>query len=486
MKAENGASYSLRGWLAFAALAVLSLIGANAHARITGHAVDLLWNQQGGMATATATGSGSTPLTFKPTSSGGAEATGKKGLPWPGKSQAMNMANWKMSASAGNMAKSLITPLGVATMVGAPILKQLADSACVRLLGGEFKEGAVWDQCVFTPTNQDQWKTNLSNNDMYRSSREAACDARVQYLTANSQIQFSTVKAVTSTGGEYNQGLCSYDVWWKTGQSAGQYVSTGSESFMKRVAVIDVQTGWAPAGSADVETKLTAKVKEWCQSDFTAGLSDGKCAEVAASIATPNIGLLIDQSSIKPCQLGVNWTCPAEVTGPASAEKSTSTKTTTKTNPDGTTTTTVVTTTITNNYNYDKDTVTNKETTKVTTTENGITSEQVTTNEEVTPPEEDTREDLCKVNPEASACKELDKPEEVEVPKSSKDVVYEPEDLGWGSGSCPAPFGWTDSLGSHSINLQPYCEKITGVVRPVVLLLAALMALAIALPAIKE
>lgn len=185
---------------------------------------------------------------------------------------------------------------------------------------------------------------------------------------------------------------------------------------------------------------------------------------------------------------GVTHLVPS-VAGPASVPgaKATRQETVTKPGPDGSTVSGVKTTTTNTTYNttYNNNTITinQQNTTSFEINWSDGTTEEGGEATETTEPEKEPSE--CETNPDLVTCQKLDVPDE-EVPKSTKNVSFSTEDMGWGGGSCPAPFTWSDSLGSHSINLAPMCAKMTEVVRPVVLLLAALMALAIAMPGIKE
>lgn len=138
--------------------------------------------------------------------------------------------------------------------------------------------------------------------------------------------------------------------------------------------------------------------------------------------------------------------------------------------------------TITNNttYNttYNQNTVTVTQTTTTTTVWNKPdgTTETTTDVEEEEPPEE-----KCPEGSTSLDCAELDEPEE-EIPRSTKNVEYSIEDLGFGGGSCPASPSWTDRLGTHTLNMGPICDAVVSWVRPLVLAMAALMALAIAVP----
>ncbi len=94
-------------------------------------------------------------------------------------------------------------------------------------------------------------------------------------------------------------------------------------------------------------------------------------------------------------------------------------------------------------------------------------------------PREDDR-DLCQRNPDILACAkpELDAPDG-EIPKTTKDVSYQPERL-FGGGSCPA--NKVMSIHGQQItvwNWDQSCSWITGAMRPIVLVLCGFAAFVI-------
>lgn len=138
---------------------------------------------------------------------------------------------------------------------------------------------------------------------------------------------------------------------------------------------------------------------------------------------------------------------PESGSGPTSVP-GTPTTTTTQ-NPDGTTKT--VTKTPTVNYTYNGDTI-NYTITTVTVTNN---AGDITTTTEGTVPEET---DACKAAPDSLGCSKMGAPGTDAPAWQVRDVVFTPEDLGIGAGSCPAPESW-DVFG---INLtwgyEPICD----------------------------
>lgn len=156
------------------------------------------------------------------------------------------------------------------------------------------------------------------------------------------------------------------------------------------------------------------------------------------------------------------------VSGPSTVEGPTTTKE--ENTPDGTRTTQT-----THNWhiNYAGSTITINQTTSSTVThpDNSVTTEETTT--------EETPEDKCKEG--TLACAQLDSPR-TDVPTAERNIEWSPMEFGFGTGSCPANTTWSDSLGNHSISWASYCDVIEGVIRPLVLLMAALLAAFIILP----
>jgi len=160
----------------------------------------------------------------------------------------------------------------------------------------------------------------------------------------------------------------------------------------------------------------------------------------------------------------------ATVTGPATAPGPTTTTTTTK--PDGTTST--ATRNVTYNISYLGDTITINETTNITTNNYNPTTNTTTTETTQEQKEPDSK-DPCESGQNTLGCMKLDNPEQPEIPKKQITVTYAQESL-FGGGSCPAPIGWNDKLGAHSIDLAPVCGVLTSIVRPLVIAFALLSA----------
>lgn len=171
------------------------------------------------------------------------------------------------------------------------------------------------------------------------------------------------------------------------------------------------------------------------------------------------------------------------LSGPAKTPGKSSTTTTT--NPDGSQRIESRVCEYMHAYNSSTMEMTTHEECKVTVTNNGQQGNTTTETQTDTTPEknaeEEAKERTCTDTPDAPECGTFDTPTS-EVPKSTKSANYAAENLGFGGGSCPASPTWTDRLGTHTLNMAPICDAITSWVRPLVLAMAALMALAIAIP----
>lgn len=128
-------------------------------------------------------------------------------------------------------------------------------------------------------------------------------------------------------------------------------------------------------------------------------------------------------------------------------------------------------------------------TTTKTTDGDGLVTEKTDTTEvektEDNPNEKPEKEtDLCKANPDILACKKLDLPPDVQIPKTDNTVVYAPQDLGLGSGSCPPPvtFTLTQVGRTYAIPFSDACDFMTNILKPLFISLATLTAFFIIAP----
>lgn len=162
------------------------------------------------------------------------------------------------------------------------------------------------------------------------------------------------------------------------------------------------------------------------------------------------------------------------VTGPASVVGSE----TTTVNPDGTKTVSRTT----YNFNTSGDTITN--TSNVTTTNNYNTSNVITgtTTTTATPVAAEAKPSECETNPQSNGCRtdEFDTPTQ-EIPKTTRNVTFNAENLGFAGGACPADKFMTPH-GMASIKVYDWagtCDKVTTYAKPMILALATFAALMI-------
>lgn len=362
-------------------LCVLAVLPILSHAKMD-RTAELIWNITGN----TASGSikspgGATSLPDIQPSSSGATISGNKPLPWPGKSQAENMARWKMMANARNIAKSVMNPGAAAiSLIGGTAIKQLIDLACVRVMGGVLKEGAVWDECV-PGTGTDAPQSNGYRYYMTGGEQRYATFAEMCTAYAAKEQASAPGYTVTATPGSESGGVAYCMTVYKQGNNppsapvarqhyresnvacpSGHYIYPDGSCSATPPA-----PQWQSADPQNVEDKLEDRLRQWCQS------GDPRCTDSIRDLLRG--GGRVQTDSDVPTVEG-----PARTDGPTKTE----TRTRKTTAPDGTvvTETTTITTTITNNYTYNDNTVVNRPTTKTTTTNpDGTTSEETTEEE---------------------------------------------------------------------------------------------------------
>lgn len=338
---------------------------------------------------------------------GGAEVSGKAKLPWPGKQQAQHMANWKAMATPTGMAKSLMNPASAAlTLLAFPLIKYALDQACVGVLGGVLKEGAVWQECDFINSEVDMWY--VSGSPATKSSTQAgACN-----LYASQGVGFPWWATPPLTGAIDVNGLCVI-----RRAANGQYVD-GRGFVYAGKETVPTSNGMKPATSPEalqrVEQNIAATVQQWCQADFTAGLGagQGNCALLPMEMLTGGLGI----QTQKPVP---DMEAPVEaIPGtPAIVER---------TLPDGR-----------------KERVTTTETTTVTCVDNVCTRTVTTTTkteQETTPggPLETVKEDVvktedprsaCELDPKSAACADAKATEQATEAPPQKDPDKTAEDI---------------------------------------------------------
>jgi hypothetical protein len=167
---------------------------------------------------------------------------------------------------------------------------------------------------------------------------------------------------------------------------------------------------------------------------------------------------------------------PATVTGPATSGSTTTTRT--STNPDGSTRTETETCNFSHTYSGAK--ITTKETCGTTVTNDGTAGKTTTASVTKDPANQqqapEKQIDPCQDNPTRVGCMVVTDPAQADIPKREVPLSYTPESDRLGGAACMAPVTWSDTLGAHTLSLQPYCDKLVNVVKPVILALAALTA----------
>lgn len=101
-------------------------------------------------------------------------------------------------------------------------------------------------------------------------------------------------------------------------------------------------------------------------------------------------------------------------------------------------------------------------------------------------PEDSDKQDLCEKHPDILACQKVDtEVEDAEIPRSQKTVSYQAEDI-WGGGSCPADkYARVGGQELKVVDWSRDCQFITDYVRPVTLVVCALIVAGILAGALK-
>lgn len=180
------------------------------------------------------------------------------------------------------------------------------------------------------------------------------------------------------------------------------------------------------------------------------------------------------------------------ISGPSSVQGQPVTSSESVTNPDGSTSTKSTTTTPTYNITYGGNKydvqTTNQTVTNVT---NNTTNQTTTTTktEQLTQQNPSDTVTNCDKYPDSFGCKtiDLDTPTD-EIPRTTKNVTFAPENLGFGGGSCPADVMFTPH-GLQSlkvINWADNCNKIVTYIKPMILMISTFAALMIIFVGVKQ
>lgn len=127
------------------------------------------------------------------------------------------------------------------------------------------------------------------------------------------------------------------------------------------------------------------------------------------------------------------------------------------------------------NITYNNNQVSYTTTVTTITNENGQTTTSTETKENEPPPDE------CAKNPDSLNCADLDVPAG-EIPRTSKNIVYTPESW-FGGGTCPAD----KTMTTHGMTIKVWdwqgsCYWLVNYFRPILLIIATIVALMIVLP----
>lgn len=385
----------------------------------------------------------------------------------------------------GSAGKSV--PVNVTT----PITRSAMAGAAARMFGGASPLGMA---AMFGLPFFMEW---MGNSDLARNP-DTTTDPTKPFLSKTPHYSWrGNSPLCQGFSSAVEAAMCS--VWRENGLNQGDFESCQEIGGVNANGAQGVVCKYTPNGTnvptAAIRTHLgdTWDPANWVEArpKFEGGVLPSQVLQELIDFDNANKG----KNGITPFKVDVDR---STVTGPGTAapEPSEKTETTTKPcptsgNPSATCTVVTKTTTITtpeivyeNEKMIVKPKTTTTTTTKTTDPDGGVTE---TTDKETTEtkPEPETEGDLCKLHPDIVACQKLDTPEG-EIPKGEKAVTFETESLGLGGGACPPNPQWNDFLGAHTINLAPYCNIISTVVKPLVLAFAALAALMIAMQGIKE
>lgn len=244
-----------------------------------------------------------------------------------------------------------------------------------------------------------------------------------------------------ANGGEFLRVRGCTGIYWNGWQYAcGHPFYTGAD------AQGPATTTNAPATAQEVEDAIVRKTTGW---PLTSTVH--KALEEAAKATGQKVPL----------------TSP-KVTGPATSPG------TTKTTVDPAKNTTT-TTGVTHNHYYSDNRVTT-----TTTTSSNVTNNTTGVGETTTTTEEPVEEESeCQKNPTSLNCADLDTPEG-EIPRVEKLITFNPENLGFGGGSCPANV--VQNIAGKPVTIVDWaqnCSYITTYAKPIILVSATFAALMI-------
>ncbi len=323
---------------------------------------------------------------------------------------------------------------------------------------GDYGVPAI-DTDSFEPSTGYRWVNDFWNG-FYLSPMEA-CN-RAKYSGAD---VVTGIRWVSATFGYCQitspEGIISEPTVFANGPSdcpVGNYISNGSCVADASVVIQPLETylesNYTGKGWNHYWAKMTAEAVKNGANVFTDGTS--------VSITGPSIVPLSTTQSTSVVNLvpGTNTPAPVGHTGPT--DSGTKTETTT--------------TQAKNTYSGNQQTVSTQTTTTTNITNNitNNTTTNITNQTETDLPPEKESEDICDKNPDSLACAELDTPEG-EIPRDTIEITFQPDDLGLGSGTCPAD----RQIGPHTFSYAATCSTLSTYVYPLVIALSMFGALLI-------
>lgn len=465
MKGRNHAHGSLLcRWAAAAALVLLWLSIGVAHARVTDRYEERYWDVTGNRGDLRSRSGSPGGRSYSATPSGPAFG-GAKATPFtPNKTQLNEMAKYKAWATPRNTAKALMNPgSAVITLVGGAAAGWLLQEACVRVFGGALKvtAGVEWEECIIGNTGEFEYRYAFSNSHgswdtgwsaSWASVADQACSFTLASGTAVDGLPRRHQPGYPCSSSSFTSGSTSLtgrvQAFW-----GGAWQGSDVFTIILQKRAAQGSTGaYRAISNQGAEDKLTEKLEQICWDN----VNQTYCVKLLEELIEQGAQVEVTDSPLEG---------PESIDGGSSVSKST--------DPNGVT----KTETITKRYDcaYSDQSITCK---VVTTTEKKTGDEPAETETK----EDDDKRSACEKDPNALGCSgELDTPE-VKLPKSTKEIIFAPESLGLGAGACPAPVAWHDSLGNHEISFGPICEATTTIIRPLLLLTAALMAIFIVAP----
>ena len=483
MRREHGNAYPFRRWLAVAALAGLSL---SVHAeRVSRSAFDAFMDlstgatkhtvgmSRNGVPLATAGVPGATQvgnMNFSHAPGGWPVAGANVDVPSPitGKPLAatakQGFTKASQAAALGRFAMKVATPLAVGVAI-FDLVRELGNEGDWELeSSSDGTDNKIWKvtsgtQCL---SGCLEFKKSAEYSDgTWTTSLSEACST--YNMLSGYSVSFESVNGPSTCLMRWSYNNSTYTQ--TVGSRSIPPYDTRQRSQVTEaalVAALAAESGWPTDSSidralADAMKSSLVELQNSLDTEYAAQLAS-EYGRVSGNPVTSTLSDGTTKTETQTCEWvqgippgPLEWNCWTNTT--TVTPQKTTTETVVKSNPDGTTSTETITKTT------------------PSTTLTGTTTASAS----------ELNEKLCSDGSRRVMCSDLDTPVE-EVPKSSVSVTYAPDDLGFGSGACPAPYGWSDSLGSHSVSLAPLCDKLSSIVRPLVIAFSLLMAVFIILP----